>query len=118
MEELRDLAYPKTHVILLGYNTSHPESLENAQTTWQEELKEKAAACEITKDAPCILVGTMVITPQPPAPSLSQLSTAAGAALQSDKRDDEAAAGNLADTYVTAAQGWAVRPTFTNLAAH
>ena len=46
------------------------------------------------------------------------LSTAAGAALQSDKRDDEAAAGNPADTYVTAAQGWAVSPTFTNLAGH
>ena len=118
MESLQHLAYPKTHVILLGYNTSHPESLEKAQTTWQEELKDKAAVCEITKNAPCILVGTMVTTPQPPAPSLSQLSTAAGAALQSDKRDDHAAAGNPADTYVTAAQGWAVRPTFTNLAAH
>ena len=60
----------------------------------------------------------MVATPSLlPLPSPS-LSTAAGAALQSDKRDDHAAAGNPADTYVTAAQGWAVRPTFTNLAAH
>merc|ERR1712166_1060311 len=84
LEELRHPAYPKTHVILLGYNTSRPDSLENCKDKWQEELKEKAAPCEITKDAPCILVGTM-----------------------SDKRDDEAAAGNPADTYVTAAQGWA-----------
>merc|ERR1712086_643046 len=84
LEELRHLAYPKTHVILLGYNTSRPDSLENCKDKWQEELKENAAPCEITKNAPCILVGTM-----------------------SDKRDDEAAAGNPADTYVTAAQGWA-----------
>merc|ERR1712086_527973 len=84
LEELRHLAYPKTHVILLGYNTSRPDSLENCKDKWQEELKENAAPCEITKNAPCILVGTM-----------------------SDKRDDEAAAGNPAETYVTAAQGWA-----------
>jgi GTPase SAR1 family protein len=68
MEALRELAYPKTHVILLGYNTTTPHTLENAQTTWQEELKEKAAACEITKNAPCILVGTMVATPPATSP--------------------------------------------------
>lgn len=42
------------------------------------------------------------------------MSTAAGAALQSDKRDAEAAAGNPADTYVIAVQGWAVSHTFTS----
>ena len=77
MEALRELAYPKTHVMLLCYNTSQPISLANAQTTWQEELRTKAAKCAITENAPCILVGTMVATPQPHAPSLPHLSTLA-----------------------------------------
>jgi len=59
MESLRELAYPKSHVILLGYNTSNSLTLEHAQSTWQEELVDRADNCPITKNAPRILVGTM-----------------------------------------------------------
>ena len=62
MESLRELAYPKSHVILLGYNTSNSLTLEHAQSTWQEELRGCADKCPITKNAPRILVGTMVAT--------------------------------------------------------
>jgi len=58
MESLRTLAYPKTHVFLVGYSIDKLSTLENVETEWHRELTQQASACDVTKDAPRILVGT------------------------------------------------------------
>jgi len=58
MESLRTLAYPKTHVFLIGYSIDKLSTLENVETEWHRELTEQASSCDVTKGAPRILVGT------------------------------------------------------------
>jgi len=84
-ETLRELTYPKTHVIVMGYEVSSQTSLENARTKWKDELDTRANQCEITKTAPRVLVGTMV-----------------------DKRHDASAAGKSIEQFVSPAAAYAM----------
>jgi len=58
MESLRTLAYPKTHVFLVGFSMDKVATLENVESEWQRELNEQASTCDISKGAPRILIGT------------------------------------------------------------
>ena len=60
MESLRTLAYPKTHVFLVGFSMDKVATLENVESEWQRELNEQASTCSISKNAPRILIGTKV----------------------------------------------------------
>lgn len=58
MESLRTLAYPNTHVFLVGFSMDKMATLENVESEWQRELNEQASTCDISKNAPRILIGT------------------------------------------------------------
>ena len=60
MESLRTLAYPNTHVFLMGFSMDKMATLENVESEWQRELNEQASTCDISKNAPRILIGTKV----------------------------------------------------------
>jgi Rho family, other len=51
-ERLRPLSYSKSHVILIAFSLDTPDSLENVQTKWIEEVR---SICG--NDIPVILVG-------------------------------------------------------------
>merc|ERR1711998_21914 len=57
-ETLRHLAYPGTHLFLIGYDSHEPKTMENLLSVWKTEINGEAAKDPISKSAPRILVGT------------------------------------------------------------
>ncbi|TRM69226.1 ras family-domain-containing protein [Schizophyllum amplum] len=76
-ERLRPMSYSKSHVILIAFALDTPDSLENVQTKWIEEVR---SICGPT--IPVILVG-----------------------CKADTRPEQAAQGSTSTSYVTRAQG-------------